>query len=147
MASSAAKSGFGTLLKMGDGGGTEVFTTIAEIRDINGPSISRTTDDVTHQESPNGYMEKLALLRDAGQVTFNCNADYADGMNYVTLKGEFDSNDDLRNFELTLPTAVGKKISFAGIVTGISPVYPFNGAMRFDVTIDVSGKPVLASTS
>jgi hypothetical protein len=147
MASSAAKSGFGTLLKMGDGGGTEAFATVAEIRDINGPNVSRTTDDVTHQESPDGYMEKIALLRDGGQVTFNCNADYADTKNYVTLKGEFDSNDDLRNFQLQLPTAVGKTISFAGILTGISPVYPFNGAMRFDVTIDVSGKPVLAATA
>lgn len=147
MAATAAKSGFGTLLKMGDGAGTEVFTTIGEVRDISGPNLSRTTDDATHQESPNGYMEKIALLRDAGQVSFQCNADYADAKNYIAVKTEFDGNDSLRNFELHLPSAVGKKLSFAGVVTGLSPTYPLNGKLVFDVTIDVSGKPVLAAAS
>ncbi|KKK53886.1 hypothetical protein LCGC14_3090310, partial [marine sediment metagenome] len=34
---SNAISSFGTLLKVGDGAGTEVFTTIAEVMDIDGP--------------------------------------------------------------------------------------------------------------
>ena len=68
-----AISAFGTLLKVGDGGGTEVFTTIAEVKEISGPSISVDTVELTTHSSSGAWKEYLPTLIDAGEVTFDVN--------------------------------------------------------------------------
>lgn len=64
MAATVGTSGFGTLLKVGDGASpTEAFTAIAEVKSISGPSMSMETIDATHMESPSGYREILPSFR------------------------------------------------------------------------------------
>ena len=43
--------GLGTLLKIGDGAIPEVFTAIAEVKDITGPGLTREFAEFTHQQS------------------------------------------------------------------------------------------------
>jgi len=47
----AARRAHGTLLKIGDGGGTESFTTIAEVLDISGGGYEVMTEDATSHDS------------------------------------------------------------------------------------------------
>ena len=48
---SNAVSSYGTLLKIGDGGGTEVFTPLAEVKSIEGPDMETDIIDVTTHSS------------------------------------------------------------------------------------------------
>ena len=70
MAESNALASFGTIFQMGDGGSPEVFTGIAELRDIDGPGMTLGTVEVTHHLSPNAFKEKMATLKDMDDVTF-----------------------------------------------------------------------------
>jgi predicted secreted protein len=73
MAASGAKSGFGTLIELSDGGATPVFTPIAEVLSIKGPSASRDTIEVTHMESPGGWKEFIGGLVEGGEITLELN--------------------------------------------------------------------------
>jgi hypothetical protein len=68
-ASSNALNAFGTLLQRGDGAGTEVFTTIAELQNVEIPGVETDILDVTHHTSPGAFKEFVLGLRDGGEVT------------------------------------------------------------------------------
>jgi len=70
MATSEALSSFGTILQIGDGATPEVFTGIAEVRDIDGPGLTLGTVEVTHHLSPNAYKEYQATLKDLEDISF-----------------------------------------------------------------------------
>lgn len=145
MPASSAVSGFGTLLKIGDGGGSEVFTTIAEVRDVQGPGITRTTFDTTNMNSPGGWMEKAAGLIDAGQVTFNVNWLVTDSTQNYTAGLLHDMvNGTKRNFRITWPNAGATNWTFAAFITGYNPNAPLNDALRNQITLTVTGQPTLA---
>ena len=61
------------MLKIGDGATPEVFTAIAEVKDINGPVLSREFAEFTHQQSASGYREYKPTFKNSGDVTFKCN--------------------------------------------------------------------------
>src|SRR5665213_2915554 len=63
----------GTLLKIGDGGGTEAFTTIAEVITLAGPDLTLDMIDVTSHDSTNGARERIGGLLDIGQITASVN--------------------------------------------------------------------------
>src|SRR5690348_4350861 len=73
MTATIATSGFGTLLQLSDGGGTPVYTSIAEQVQITGPGLSRNWIDATHMESADQAKEFVAGLIDIGDVTVDCN--------------------------------------------------------------------------
>ena len=52
---------FGTLLKLGDAGSPETFTTVAEITDLDGVDIKLDTDDATSHDS-NFWEESIATI-------------------------------------------------------------------------------------
>jgi len=133
--------GHGTLLKRGDGGGPEVFTTVAEVLDISGPSGSLDTVDVTNMDSPDKYKEYIAGLLDGGDVSFD--------VNFVNVASQTDiltdhQNRTKRNFEMVLPLSGNPKWSFAGFVTSFDNSEPVEGALTTSITIKITGKPTLA---
>lgn len=133
-----AVSSFGTLLKIGDGGGSEVFTTIAEVMDISGPKYAVGITDVTaHDTGP--YHQKLTTLIDAGQITFDLNFNALATQGFSGGLYNDMANRTLRNFKLVLPTTVSKTGSFAAYVTGYEINAPVEGALRASVTLDVVG--------
>lgn len=64
---------YGTLLQRGDGAGTEVFTTIAELQTIEAPAVDTDILDMTHFTSPGAFREYVLGLRDGGEVTLEGN--------------------------------------------------------------------------
>jgi predicted secreted protein len=128
----------GTLLKIGDGGGTEVFTTIAEVKDISGPEYAVGITDVTaHDTGP--YHQKISSLIDAGQVTFDINFNNHATQGFTTGLYNDMANRTRRNFQIVLTTTVAKTGSFAALVTGYKFNMPVDGALTASLTLEIVG--------
>ena len=136
-----ARCAFGTLLRIGDGGGTEVFTTIAEVSSIKGISPKLSTENVTaHDTGP--WEQKIATLIDAGQVSFDLN--YNNHATQGPTGGLYNDmvNRTLRNFQLVIPTTVAKTISFSAYVTEYPFELPTDGAIKVSCSLEISGQPI-----
>jgi len=131
MAASGAKSGFGTALTIG--------SAVTEVIDINGPNITRPPIDVTHMASDNGYREFIAGLPDGGEVTFTLNFIKSVA---TTLLGYFDAATQ-QSSTIVFPSSLGT-ITFTSILTGYSVRSTIDQQVTADVTVKISGKPVLS---
>lgn len=140
-----AISGKGTLLKLGDGADPEVFTTIAEVKSIGGPSFSSDTIDVTSHSSPGAYREFIASLIDPGELTFDVN--FVPGHathNAATGLLFLFQNRTRRNYQFVLPDLAVTTWSIQGIVTGFQMNAPTDDVLGASITIKITGQPVLA---
>lgn len=142
MAATQGTSGFGTLLKRGDGASSEAFTTIAEVTNITGPGESLEVIDATHMESPSGYREYIPSLLDSGEVTFDLNFLPADS-NQSGLRTDL-TGKTKRNFQLVFTDSGTTTYSFAGYVTSFEPSAQIDDKLSASCTIKVTG-PVTSS--
>ena len=129
---------FGTQLLRGDGGTPEIFTAIANVTSISGPGLSRETIDVTAHDSPDGWMEFVGGLKDAGEVSADIN--YAPSK-HDTLVADFD-DDEPRNYQLVFPDSTTWSIQ--AILTGFEPEAPYDDKLAASLTFKVTGKPTLS---
>lgn len=141
MTASQAIFAQGTMFQVGDGGAPETFTNMAEVRGIDGPGLTRAEYDVTHQGSPNGYVETKPGLRDGQTVTFEVawlpgdpTHDQDSGLIYQFHK------DTVTNFRIVLVNSLGY-IQFPGFVKDIGLSFPIDNVMVAPVTVRVAGKP------
>ncbi|MBK8211571.1 MAG: hypothetical protein IPK78_18100 [Rhodospirillales bacterium] len=141
----AAKSSFGTFLKLGDGASSETFTTITEVKDIKGPALKLSIEEVTSHSSTAGWIEKIGTLLEGGTVTFEMNwipghatQSYSAGL----LKDMV--NRTLRNFQLVVPAASTLTWTIAAYVAEFQPDLKVKGAQVVSVTLELSGQPTLA---
>lgn len=138
-----AHAALGTILAVGDGATPEVFTKIARVKDIDGPSMSRDTIDVTHQLSSGGVKEFLASLADGGEVSFTVgynptSASHDQTTGLLAFMGETVT----RNWQLVFPVTgvIGFwGLAFAGVVTKFATKAPVAGELTADITIKVAG--------
>lgn len=130
----------GTLLQIGDGGGTEVFATIAKIKDISGPGFSRGTHDASTQTADWG--EIVPGLKIPGDVTLD--------INWVPTESTHDSltgvlkdfvDGTLRNFRILWPDTANTIWQLACYVTGFEPSAPVDGLLTASLTISITGDP------
>jgi predicted secreted protein len=138
-------SAFGTLLKIGDGGTPETFTTIAEVRDISGPSLALDTADVTSHDSPGGWEEHIGTILRSGEITFTVNfvPTHATHNPSTGLIADM-VNREVRNFQLVFPNVGNTTWAFAALVTGFEPAEPVDDALTADVTLKLTGQPSLS---
>jgi len=133
-----AVSSHGTLLKAGDGAGSESFTTVGEVMDISGPSIALAVEEVTSHDSA-GWREFVPTLKEIGEVTFTINFNagatqgFAAGL-YLDM-----INKTKRNFQIVIPTTSAKTGSFAAFVTAFPLDLPVEGVIRADITLQGTG--------
>jgi len=140
MAATIGTSGFGTLLQVGDGASpTEVFSTIAEVTGLSGPSLSLETIDATHMESPNNFRELIPSLKSAGEVSFDLNF----------LPGESSQqglttdylNRTLRNFRIVWTDTGTTTWGFSAYITSFEPSAAIDDKLSASVTLTISGAP------
>lgn len=133
----AARIGWGTILKRGDGGDPESFTSLGETKDISGPNIQTGFLDATHNESPEGYREYILDLKDGGEVTFTMNYDPTN----AGQEGLRDDADDrtIRNFQLDEAGDGEPTIGFSAYVQNYSINRPTTGIRELSITLKVSG--------
>jgi len=130
---SAAIDAQGTTIGRGDGGGSEVFTTIPEIATINGPSGSAAVLDVTSLSST--AKEKRMGLPDEGQITLS-GFFVPTNAQHTGLRTDRNAQ-TLRNFVITFSEA--STASFAAYVTNFSTSVGVDDTTKLDVTLEISG--------
>lgn len=137
MSQTQGTSGFGTLLQIGDGGGTEVFTSIAEVKSITGPNLSLETIDATHMTSPSGHREVLPSFKNSGEVGFDVN--FLPGVGTQQSLFTDWTNRTLRNFKLVFPDAGSTSWKFSAYVTALSISAPLDDVLGASITLTISG--------
>jgi len=136
---------YGSEFQIGDGGGTEVFTKVAEVQDIDGPSVTRDSIEVTSQDSTLGWREKISGWRDADTVTVTANwlPTNATQDGTTGMWSHF-NDDDNHNYRIVLPTAIGLTIALCGHITGFPVSLPLEEQAQVEFEITLSG-PVTIS--
>jgi len=138
-----AKAAKGTKLQIGDGGGSEVFTTIAEVRSVSGPEESVSEIDVSNMDSL--AEEFIAGLPSAGEVSFEFNF-VGSSPQQQQLRSDM-RNGVQRNFKYILPdhATTPTTFSFAAIITALSLNAPdAKSEHRGSCTLRVSGVATVA---
>jgi hypothetical protein len=138
-----ATPAYGTLLKLGDGATPEVFTTIAEVGDLEAPEILLATEDATSHDS-DGWEETVGTLLSGGEPSFKINwqptdatHDETTGLLYSIL------NRVKKNFKIVLPNTA-KTFSFSALVTGFKPLQPVKGLLQAEIKLKISGTVAVA---
>lgn len=134
-----ALSAYGTLLKRGDGGAPETFTTVPEVRSISGPSTETDEAEVTtHSSAASGaYREFILTLIDAGSIEFDINYVPTDAV-HLGLRNDFTGRTK-RNWQLVLPGNV-QTISFTGYVKTFNLDFPTDDSITAKVSIRLTGQ-------
>lgn len=137
MATTVGTSGFGTLLKAGNGASSETFAAIAEVKSITGPSLSMETIEATHHQSPGNYRELLPSFLSAGTISLSVNFLPATAAQTVVTT-DFAARTK-RNFQLVFPDTSTTTWSFSGYYTGFTPTADVDGILTADIEITVTG--------
>lgn len=139
-----AIASYGTLIKLGDGGGPEVFTTIAEVQDIAGPGIIARTEEATAHDGT-GWVEHVSTLLEAGEVTFdihlvpnNATHNHTTGLLYLLR------NRIRRNYQVVFPSNPTVTWSFLALVTSFEIGAPVEGKLTASITLLIVGIPTFA---
>lgn len=126
----------GGKILVGDGGSpTEAFTSIGNVIDFNGPTLSNPRIDVTNLDS--AAREYLPDLPESGQVTANVH-NQASSTQHQQLFADLNAGTS-RNYRQQLSTTTEPRFDFNAFVEGM----PFSGgvgnAVQFALTLTING--------
>lgn len=140
---SNAKFGFGTLVKMGDGGSPETFTAIAELRgDISFDGMESDEIEITtHNNAVNGRAkEKIPGLIDPGNLNVEINY-IATEVTHVAVRTAW-INQTRKNFQILSPQ--GDLISCAGYIMSLPITFPVDDSISAKIKIMLTGLPTFS---
>jgi len=144
MSATQGWAGLGTLLKRGSGASPEVYSTIAEVKDITGPNLTMEFAEFTHQMSTSGYREYKPTFLNSGDITFKCNFlpdTPSQGWNTSGLLKDY-ADKTLRSFQILFPDTGATMATFSAYVASLQPTAPIAGALEMNVTLRVTGPVV-----
>jgi predicted secreted protein len=133
-----ARIGHGTTLGLraaGDHAGA--YTNLGEVTNITPPPVTRDIIDATHMESPEGWREFIAGLKDGGEMS--CDLNFVPGSATDDTLVAMQAEDDPRDMQITFPNGV--IWGFVAYCTGYEPTAPVDDKMTATATFKVSGKP------
>lgn len=141
----------GWTIWMGDAGSPENFVKIAHIKSIDGPQANVRIVETTTHDTEGNFVEKLAVLIDAGKLSFmiNWNPDLPThdpeltGSLWNVLEGLEERYFQLRAAPSNPNAQVG---SFQGFVTQHSLKLPVDNVQDASITIDIDGAVTWTST-
>lgn len=119
--------------------GTEIFSTVAEVKNLSGPNMAAAVIDVTNMDSQNNTREFITSLVDPGEMSFT--------LNFLPGNvGQQDIINDLknrtrRNYQLVWTDSANTTWNFAGLVTSFQPSSATEESLMASVTIKVTGFP------
>jgi len=135
---SVALSSMGMLLKHGDGGGTEVFTTVPGIKSIQGPGGSAAEIDVTDLSST--AKEFRLGIHDEGSLTVSFFFAPANATQAACRTDHIAKT--LRNWKLLFTDAGPTTWSFSAYVTAFSIDNGIDNVTMATMTLRISGSIV-----
>lgn len=147
---------FGATLGVDWASGT-AYTSIGQVRDISGPNLERDAIVVPpdHGMTAGDYQVKFAGVPRAGQVSFSLNLDPKSAIHSQDAGGLIESFDDYYNgtslpaWQYQCPNMTGGTATwtFDGFVqTWNGNMGAVQGSMEAEITLEVTGKPVLTVT-
>ena len=139
--STQAVAGLGTSFRRWDGTN---WVHISEIMNIGGSGKTRKTIEVVTLDTEDYSDFISAKIRDAGTITL---AMVFRRDTYEIMNDDFES-DELQNYEIFLTDDEATSFEFEGLVTELPlPTIPADEKVTVDVTIKISGEPVINSGS
>jgi len=141
MTATAAQTGYGATLGIGNGATPPVYTVVAEVTALKGLKQSRDQIEATHLLSPGGYKEFIGGMKDFAALTAAINY-VPGGAAETALLAAFGTQAN-KPYQITFPG--GGTWSFSGVMTEYAPgdLDP-NKKMEASVTIKPSGGPAIA---
>lgn len=140
---SNAKFGYGTLVKMGDGGAPETFTAIAELRgEIAFDGMESAEIEITtHNNAVNGRAkEKMPGLIDPGNLNIEINYVATDAT-HVSVRNAMIAQTK-KNFQILSPQ--GDLISCAGYIMSLPITFPVDDSINAKIKIMLTGLPTFS---
>ena len=136
----------GTQFKIGDGADPEVFTTVAELRQISWRNQADQLDASNH-DTPDAYREYVGGMKSC-EISLEGNYLPTDPTQDGTtgLLAFFDDGQN-HNMRCETPTDPVFRASFSGVVTQYSPSLNHDQVATFTATVMSSGKPTYAVVS
>lgn len=141
-----AKIAYGTFLEYSDGASPPTWTSLAEVVNITGPGMSRELPDATHMQSPGGWREFIGGLKDAGEITVECNH-LPNNATQDASTGvlSFFASGSTKDWRLRFPVSPEVTWEFEAVVSAFEPEFPIDDKMMLSVTLKVSGQPAFLS--
>lgn len=138
MPTTQAIPGYGTLLKMGDGGAPETFATVVEVTEFNPPEITLKTEDATSHDS-GGWEELIGTLLKGEPFNAKINWRPTDPTHDETT-GVLSAilNRIRKNWQIVLPNSL-KTFQGAALVTKFKGVTPVDGKLEAEIEVSPSG--------
>lgn len=133
----AAVDAFGTVWAISTDGGT-VYTPVADVVEVGVLDTQVDTIETTTHGSAGQWRTFMGGMKDGGELKMSVNYDPA-------LHGTIWSAMavDGTKHRVTLTDAGAAVVDFTGIITGLSLASPYDDKLAADVTIKVSGAPVI----
>ena len=142
-----ALAAYGVLLKIGNGATSETFTTIAEVRDIEGPELELEAKEVTSHDS-GGWREYIGTLLTGGEVSFELNFIPTNAtQSYTSGLIEDMVGRTRRNFQLLFSDSGTTTWAFTALVTWRRSSSASTTELLAEVTLQVTGQPTLAGAA
>jgi len=132
-------SGFGTTLNW-DG------EDIAELRSISGPGMKADVLDLTSHDSADSFREKIAGIRDGGEISIEGNFIPGDADGQIAAIADFISG-STKEVIITGPAAAAFTWTADAFISAFDFQHPFDDKLSFTATMTITGKPVLAITA
>ena len=134
------KRGYGATYTIGG-------TTVGSIESIDTPSIETDMIDVTTLDAADGYKRYIPGALDGGTVKMTGKYEQSNAGQQALLTALNNQTEDTHI--ITLPTGLGTTITFQGLVKSLKAPGEVNidDAVGFEIEIQVTGKPIIATTA
>jgi predicted secreted protein len=119
---------------------TGTYTALAEVLNIDGPTMTRDTPEVTNLDSEGGYKEFIAGFRDAGNITLPMNFTH---VTYEAMLDDFE-DDSAKWYRIDMPNTQKTRLQFQGLVTSCPVSIQTASQVTSNVSIKISGKVELS---
>lgn len=129
-----AISGVGTTFAKRNPGSLVSYTTISEVKNIEGPSASKAFLDTTTLDATDGWRTYIPGFKDLGTLAMTLNYTKT---GYSALLADL-SSDVVNNYKITLPD--GTTIVFDAFLTDLPLTIP-EDVVTISATFRISGKP------
>lgn len=117
---------------------------IGYLTDVKGPSMKADEIDISNHDSPNGFRQFVAGLRDGGEITLEMKYIPGSLTGQKFLLADFNSGTEQ---QMVITYADGSTWTLNGIVTGFEPdAGAIDNARLLSVTVKATGKPVFVYT-
>lgn len=135
-----------TFLELGDGASVETFVRIAQVIAYDGDDMTTAFETFDDHDLPAGFIEKLPVSKDAGQLSFEVHYDPADPT-HMALEDEYRNNmsSTAPNWRFTMPMASGttrRTKAFRAFVGALGkPQAASDGKLMRRVVLELTGVP------